>query len=155
MYVVEKVTRTFQNASHEQEIFVGAGRLSREPIKKDVKGGNTVVSNGLACTTFEKGQKVTKFVNLNVWNKAGDPFLKYGSKGKQVAVMGRVTNRTTKDGKEYVDVTVESYEFFGGSSGNTETSKHEESSPSTTSHEAASSEDQDPLDGLLEEDIPF
>ena len=52
-------------------IFIGIGRLVREPELKELKGGKTLTNFSIAISrTFNKEQ--TDFVNCVAWGKTGE-----------------------------------------------------------------------------------
>jgi single stranded DNA-binding protein (ssb) len=135
------------------------GRLTRDPELRFTAG------SGSAVTTFtlavdrnfknKDGQKEADFINIVVWNKLAEIIANNVTKGKLVAVSGRLQTRTYEgnDGqKKYItEVVADDFQFL---------EKRDGSGPSMprsfgggTSNANAPEEDFFPADG--DEDIPF
>jgi single-strand DNA-binding protein len=100
-------------------IFIGIGRLVREPELKELKGGKTLTNFSIAISrTFNKEQ--TDFVNCVAWGKTGEYIAKYGKKGSQVSVQGEL-NIDKVDDKLYTKVNVSQVSLLG-SKGDTQES---------------------------------
>jgi single-strand DNA-binding protein len=77
------------------------GRLTRDPELRNTTTGKQVVSFGLAVDDpFNKEH--TNFLNVTAWGNSADFVAKYLTKGRLVAVDGRLNQRkyTTQDGQE-------------------------------------------------------
>ena len=89
------------------------GRLTKEPELKYTPGaGTAVLTVTLAVDRrFNKeGQKETDFIPVVIWGKQAESTAQYVSKGKLIAVSGRIQTRNYdhKDGyKVYVTEVVE------------------------------------------------
>ena len=134
--------------------FVGIGRLTRDPDVRYTQSGKAVASFTLAIDRRQgtNGETQADFVACVAWEKTADVISRYCTKGKKIAVEGRIQTRSyeAKDGtKRYAtEVVVQSMEFCdskgGGQDGST--------SP------AASPEQQGIFDGsraVADSDIPF
>lgn len=102
------------------------GRLVRDPELSYTQGGKAVCKFTLAVDRPYNGEsKEADFINIIVWNKAGENAAKYLAKGRQTAVEGRLQIRSYdgKDGqKRYVtEVIADRVEFIGSTS-----AKHED-----------------------------
>lgn len=102
------------------------GRLVRDPELSYTQGGKAVCKFTLAVDRPYNGEsKEADFINIVVWNKAGENAAKYLVKGRQTAVEGRLQIRSYdgNDGKKrYVtEVIADRVEFIGGTS-----AKHED-----------------------------
>ncbi len=100
------------------------GRLTRDPELRYTPNGAAVCSFTLAVDrpfTTQGGNREADFINIVVWNKAGENCAKYLSKGRQAAVEGRLQIRSYdgNDGqKRYVtEVIADRVEFIGGNNG--------------------------------------
>jgi len=107
------------------------GRLSQDPEMR-------TTPNGVATTTFsvavsrnftnQNGERETDFFRCVAWRKQAENIAKYCQKGSQVAVEGRLQNRSydAQDGtKRYVtEVIADNVSFLGsrGDSGNNNSS---------------------------------
>jgi single-strand DNA-binding protein len=77
------------------------GRLTRDPELRNTTTGKQVVNFGLAVDDpFNKEH--TNFFNVSAWGSSADFVAKYLTKGRLVAVDGRLNQRkyTTQDGQE-------------------------------------------------------
>lgn len=98
------------------------GRLVRDPELSYTQGGKAVCKFTLAVDRPYNGEsKEADFINIVVWNKAGENAAKYLNKGRQTAVEGRLQIRSYdgNDGKKrYVtEVIADRVEFIGGTVG--------------------------------------
>lgn len=78
------------------------GRLGKEPEVRTLEGDKKVVRMTLATSdsyTDKAGQKVsdTQWHNLVVWGPLSDICEKYLTKGKEIAIEGRITYRYWDD----------------------------------------------------------
>lgn len=102
------------------------GRLTKDPELSYTQGGKAVCKFTLAVDRPYNGEsKEADFINIIVWNKAGENAAKYLAKGRQTAVEGRLQIRSYdgNDGKKrYVtEVIADRVEFIGSTS-----AKHED-----------------------------
>lgn len=98
------------------------GRLTKDPDLRYTQAGKAVCSFTLAVDRPYSGEKKeADFINIVVWNKAGENAAKYLAKGRQTAVEGRLQIRSYdgNDGKKrYVtEVIADRVEFIGGTVG--------------------------------------
>ena len=98
------------------------GRLVRDPELSYTQGGKAVCKFTLAVDRPYNGEsKEADFINIVVWNKAGENAAKYLAKGRQTAVEGRLQIRSYdgNDGKKrYVtEVIADRVEFISGTVG--------------------------------------
>ncbi|MEM8510379.1 MAG: single-stranded DNA-binding protein [Bacteroidota bacterium] len=98
------------------------GHLGQDPEIKTLENGSKVASFSIATNdsyTTTKGDKVenTEWHNVVVWGKLADVVENYASKGKEIAVVGKLTHRSyeTKEGeKRYVtEVKASEIQLFG------------------------------------------
>ena len=104
------------------------GRLTKDPELRYTPNGAAVCTFTLAVDRpFSGDKKEADFINIVVWNKAGENAAKYLAKGRQAAVEGRLQIRTYDgdDGKKrwVTEVVADRVEFIGGSGGNGSTKK--------------------------------
>ena len=99
------------------------GNLGMDPEVKEVSNGNKMARFSLATSETYKnpgGEKVTEtqWHNLVIWGGLVDVVEKYLKKGNQIAVEGRIKNRTydDKDGvRKYVsEIIVNDLVMLGG-----------------------------------------
>lgn len=94
------------------------GRLTKDPELKYTPKGVAVTSFTLAVKRHVSGnkEKETDFINIVVWNKAAENCAKYISKGRLVAVEGRLQIRSYEgnDGKKrwVTEVIADNVEFL-------------------------------------------
>lgn len=107
------------------------GRLTKDPDLRYTQNGAAVCTFTLAVNRpyAKDGEQDADFINIVVWNKAGESSAKYLEKGRQCAVEGRLQIRTYDgdDGKKrwVSEVVADRVEFLGGNSsgGNGSTKK--------------------------------
>ncbi|MHB0980858.1 MAG: single-stranded DNA-binding protein [Thermoleophilia bacterium] len=99
------------------------GNLSRDPELKQISTGTSVCDLGVAVGRSYKDaagqwQDKTSFFNVKVWGAQGENCARYLSKGRQVAVDGRLEQRSweAEDGskRSAVDIIADTVMFLGG-----------------------------------------
>ena len=100
------------------------GNLTRDPELRNTPSGTSVCSLRLACNTRRKdgqsGEWVDKpnYFDVTVWGAQGENCARYLSKGRPVAVDGRLEWRefTDRDGnkRQAVDIIADTVQFLGG-----------------------------------------
>jgi len=104
------------------------GNLGRDPDVRFTPSGRAVAKFSVATTerwTDQQGQRQekTEWHNIVVWGKQAETCGQYLSKGRQVYVEGRITNRSydDKDGnKRYItEIIARDVRFLGGGGGGT------------------------------------
>lgn len=107
--------------------FVGIGRLVRDPNVKYTQGGKAYASFTLAIDRrkSEEGNPQADFISCVAWEKTAEVISQYCTKGKKIAVEGRIQTRSydANDGtKRYVtEVVVNSMEFCDSKGGGAST----------------------------------
>jgi single-strand DNA-binding protein len=103
------------------------GNLTRDPELRSLPSGTAVCSLRVACNTRRKssdGEWVDKpnFFDVTVWGGQGESVARYLSKGRPVAVDGRLEWREweAQDGtkRQAVDIIADSVQFLGNGNGN-------------------------------------
>ena len=96
------------------------GRLTKDPELRYTPSGAAVCSFTLAVDrrfTSQSGEREADFINIVVWNKAAENCAKYLSKGRQIAVEGRLQIRSFdgNDGQRrwVTEVIADNVEFLG------------------------------------------
>ena len=101
------------------------GNLGIDPDVKTLESGKTVARLSLATTekyTNQKGDKVsdTTWHKLVAWGKTAEIAEKYLKKGSEIAIEGKLSNRSYEDSKgekKYIsEVIVNEIMMFGGKS---------------------------------------
>lgn len=88
------------------------GRLTKDPELRYTPGNGVAVSSlTLAVDNYNSktGEKGADFIPVVVWGKSAENVAQYCKKGSQIAVSGRITNRSydAKDGtKRYITEVV-------------------------------------------------
>jgi single-strand DNA-binding protein len=100
------------------------GNLTRDPELRSTPSGTSVCGLRVACNTRRKdasGQWVDKpnFFDVTVWGAQGENCAQYLSKGRPVAIDGRLEWREweAKDGsgkRQSIDIIADSVQFLGG-----------------------------------------
>ena len=98
------------------------GRLTKEPEVRYTQSSNTLVANfNLAVNrrfVKEGDERQADFITIVAWNKIGEFCSKYFKKGQQVAVVGRIQNRTWEDDngqKHYATEVIAEEAYFADS----------------------------------------
>jgi single-strand DNA-binding protein len=98
------------------------GNLTRDPELRTTSGGTHVCSLRIACNTRRKdasGNWVDKpnYFDVTVWGAQGENCAQYLSKGRPVAVDGRLEWREWEDRdgnkRQSVDIVADSVQFLG------------------------------------------
>ena len=129
------------------------GRLSRDPELRHTANGTAVCQINVAISRpVGQGREAeTDFINVTVWNKPAENVAKYLSKGRQIAIEGRIQTRNydNNEGKKvYVtEVIASNVEFLGSASDNNRTlTEPVEENPFDTNP---------PVEGTNVDDDPF
>ena len=102
------------------------GNLTRDPELRTTPSGTSVCGLRIACNTRRKdasGQWVDKpnYFDVTVWGAQGENCAQYLSKGRPVAVDGRLEWREWEDQqgnkRQAVDIIADSVQFLGSPSG--------------------------------------
>lgn len=97
------------------------GRMTKDPDLNFAAGTGTAVCRFSLAVTRPFKKDETDFINCIAFGKTGETIAQYLTKGRQVAIAGRIQTGSydAKDGtKRYTtDVVVESFEFIGNSNG--------------------------------------
>ena len=100
------------------------GRLSRDPELRHTTSGTAVCQINVAISrpVTQGSEPQTDFINVVVWNKQAENVARYLSKGRQIAVEGRIQTRNydNNEGKRtYVtEVIASNVEFLGSANDN-------------------------------------
>jgi len=100
------------------------GRLAHDPELKYTPSGAAVVKFSLAVGGRPKsnGEETVSFIYVTVWGKPAERFAEYQKKGNQIAVDGRLEQKswTNQEGQKRssTEVIAERIEYLGRSSKN-------------------------------------
>ena len=103
------------------------GRLSRDPELRHTTSGAAVCQINVAISrpVSQGSEPQTDFINVVVWNKQAEHVARYLSKGRQIAIEGRIQTRNydNNEGKRtYVtEVIASNVEFLGSANDNNRT----------------------------------
>ena len=100
------------------------GNLTRDPELRSLPRGMSVCSLRVACNTRRKGaggewEDKPNYFDVTVWGAQGENAARYLSKGRPIAVDGRLEWREfeAKDGsgkRQAIDIIADSVQFLGG-----------------------------------------
>jgi single-strand DNA-binding protein len=100
------------------------GNLTRDPEIRATGSGNPVCSLRVACNGSRRNPQTQEwedapnYFDVSVWGAQGENCKRYLSKGRPIAVDGRLQWRewTDKDGnkRQSVDIVADSVQFLGG-----------------------------------------
>ena len=100
------------------------GNLTRDPELRSLPSGNSVCSLRVACNgrrrnpSTQEWEDQPNYFDVTVWGAQGDNCSRFLSKGRGVAIDGRLQWRewTDKEGqkRQSVDIVADSVQFLGG-----------------------------------------
>jgi single-strand DNA-binding protein len=103
------------------------GNLTRDPELRSTQGGTSVCSLRVAVNTRRKDQSTGEWVDkpnyfdVTVWGMQGENCAQYLSKGRPIAVDGRLEWREWQDQqgnkRQSVDIIADSVQFLGSREG--------------------------------------
>ena len=139
------------------------GRLTKDPELKYTAGnGNAVASFTLAVDrrfANKDGQREADFIPIVVWGKPAETIANYMSKGKLLAISGRLQVRSydAKDGtKRYVtEVVAEDFQFLEKASSNGGKEQFGGGNSGDSYHQNNNSGREDDITPVDDGDIPF
>jgi single-strand DNA-binding protein len=143
------------------------GRLTKDPELRHTTSGRSSTQFSVAISrpfTNQSGERETDFIQVVVWDKQAENVCKYLSKGRLVAVEGRIQTRNydDKDGKKvYVTEVVANNVQFLESKGSTGNAMPVEDNPFEGGHTETVSVEKDPFESfgesisISDNDLPF
>jgi len=100
------------------------GNLTRDPEMRSLPSGTSLCSMRIACNgrrqnrETQQWEDVPNYFDVTVWGQQGENCSRYLSKGRPVAIDGRLQWRewTDQQGnkRQSVDIVAESVQFLGG-----------------------------------------
>ncbi len=105
---------------------VMTGNLTRDPELRSLPSGTSVCSLRIACNTRRKDQSgewtdKPNYFDVTVWGAQGENCSQYLSKGRPVAIDGRLEWREWQDQqgnkRQSVDIIADSVQFLGSREG--------------------------------------
>lgn len=150
MYSIEKVIRKFNDEEREVKFLSGVGNLTKDIESRVVttKNGDIAVAGGynqsIAFNYWKDGEKKAAYFPIEAWDKTAELLAKFGKKGTELVVHGRIEERRSlnkETGQEYINevLVIERFQM---------TSRNK----SNDKHETVGIEGFSPADG---DDIPF
>lgn len=132
------------------------GRLANDPELSYTQGNQTAVCRFTLAVNRIKRDDPADFIRITVWGKMAENCDRYLSKGRQIAVNGRIQtgSYTNKDGaKVYTtEVVANGVEFLGNNSASDEESA---SAPAQRNHQQTFSTNAEPFSYVPDEDGEF
>ena len=111
-------------AASNLNVVVLTGNLTADPELRSLPSGNSVCKLRIACNTRRKNgstgewEDKPNYFDVKVWGAQGENCARFLSKGRPVAVQGRLEWREweTQDGqkRQAVDIIADSVQFLGG-----------------------------------------
>lgn len=115
------------------------GRLASEPELSYTQGNQTAVCRFTLAVNRIKRDDPADFIRITVWGKMAENCDRYLSKGRQIAVNGRIQtgSYTNRDGaKVYTtEVVANNVEFLGSNNASGESASVQESAPAQKSQQ--------------------
>jgi single-strand DNA-binding protein len=99
------------------------GNLTRDPENRSLPSGTSVCKLRIACNTRRKGQDgqwedKPNYFDVTVWGAQGENCARYLSKGRPVAIDGRLEWREWQDQegnkRQATEIVADSVQFLGG-----------------------------------------
>jgi single-strand DNA-binding protein len=147
-------------ASSNINVVVITGNLTRDPDLRTTGGGTSICQLRVAVNGRRKNQNGEwvddpNFFDVTVWGKQGENAAQYLSKGRPVAVEGRLDWREweAKDGsgkRQAVQIIANSVQFLGGKKDGDSGGQQQSSAPADESDFVGAT-----AGGGGDEDIPF
>jgi single-strand DNA-binding protein len=143
------------------------GNLTRDPELRSLPSGNSVCSLRVACNgrrrnpSTQEWEDQPNYFDVTVWGAQGDNCSRFLSKGRGVAIDGRLQWRewTDKEGqkRQSVDIVADSVQFLGGRDDAGNGNGFSSSARATESDVPIDTGDfeRTPVGGSTDEDIPF
>lgn len=100
-------------------LVVLVGRLAQDPEMRVTKNGHNVCNFGVAVDrrAGADGQREADFFNVVAWNRQAELICQYLTKGRQIAIQGRLQNRSyqAQDGstRRVTEIMLDSFDFIG------------------------------------------
>lgn len=98
---------------------IEVGRLTKDPELKQTGSGKSVSNFSIAVDRRfkQEDQPSADFFNVTAWGKQAEVIHQYMKKGSQIAIEGRLQQRTyqAKDGskRNVVEIVLENFDFIG------------------------------------------
>ena len=143
------------------------GNLTRDPELRSTGGGTSVCSLRIACNGRRRNgegvwEDAPNFFDVSVWGAQGENCHKFLSKGRPVAIDGRLrwrewADKDTGQKRSAVDIIADTVQFLGGRDDAGNGNGFSSSAPATESDVPIDTGDfeRTPVGAGADEDIPF
>ena len=143
------------------------GRLTRDPELRYTPQGTAVCQITVAVNRrgVQPGQQDADFINVSIWSAQAENVAKYMTKGRQMAIEGRIQTRNydDKDGKKvYVtEVIATDVQFLDSKGSNASTSNSSDLNQPSIQNTSTTTVENDPFAAFGEKitindnDLPF
>ncbi len=143
------------------------GNLTRDPELRSTGGGTSVCSLRIACNGRRRNSEgvwedAPNFFDVSVWGAQGENCHKFLSKGRPVAIDGRLrwrewADKDTGQKRSAVDIIADTVQFLGGRDDAGNGNGFSSSAPATESDVPIDTGDfeRTPVGAGADEDIPF
>ena len=143
------------------------GRLTRDPELRYTPQGTAVCQITIAVNRrgVQPGQQDVDFINVSIWSAQAENVAKYMTKGRQMAIEGKIQTRNydDKDGKKvYVtEVIATNVQFLDSKGSNASTSNSSDLNQPSTQNTSTTHVENDPFAAFGEKitindnDLPF
>jgi len=123
------------------------GRLTKDPeLRYTATGNKAVCSFTLAVDKFSNGEKQADFIPVVTWDKIAESCSKFLTKGRKVAIVGRISTRNWEDKegkKHYVTEVIADQMHFADSKKENNASDEESEAPKDGNKQASSKNNYD------------
>lgn len=96
------------------------GRLGKDTELKYTVQGTAVLSGFIFDDYYNKDKQESQMVNFSIFGKKAENLSPYLTKGKMIALFGKLRINRTEEGKTYINILVDDLKFI--SSGKDESS---------------------------------
>ncbi len=143
------------------------GNLTRDPELRSTGGGTSVCSLRIACNGRRRNSEgvwedAPNYFDVSVWGAQGENCHKFLSKGRPVAIDGRLrwrewADKDTGQKRSAVDIIADTVQFLGGRDDAGNGNGFSSSAPATESDVPIDTGDfeRTPVGAGADEDIPF
>ena len=131
------------------------GRLVKDPDLRKLSSGTSVTNFTLAVERNFKnkeGERETDFIDIVAWNKLAETITEYVTKGRLIAVVGRIQIRKSEgdNGRKYInpEVVIDKFNFINSGNNNQSNQRNNTGTPEPETPDVDNEEN-------LDDDVPF
>ena len=97
------------------------GNVGKDPESRVFENGNTMVKFSLATSESWKDKEgnkrqLTEWHDIVCYGKQAETIARFVKAGQKLGIEGRISSRTTDEGRKYTNIKLDSFEFVGGQS---------------------------------------